>query len=171
MMTQHKQRQITMRTSLRPTLIATAAIFGLSAFAAMAAPPGGGDPATVHPATHAQAASMHKESGIEQRISDLHAKLAISPAQQPQWDQFVQVMRDNAQSMDRTFKQRATMLPTMTADENMQSYAKVATEHAQDMQKMVPAFQALYGSMSDNQKRMADQVFRDEAHHAQAKHG
>ena len=46
----------------------------------------------------------------------------------------------------------------MTAAANMQSYAQVAKDHAQDMQKLVPVFQALYDTMSDNQKRTADQV-------------
>jgi len=60
----------------------------------------------------------------------------------------------------------------MTATENMQSYADVSMAHAQDVEKLVPAFQALYGTMSDSQKRMADQVFRDDANHGdQARRG
>ncbi|HVC59397.1 MAG TPA: Spy/CpxP family protein refolding chaperone [Acetobacteraceae bacterium] len=162
-----------MRVTLRNTVIATTAIFGLSAFAAIAAPPGAGDPTTVHPMTHEHAAVAHRTArDVEQRIADLHAKLAISPAQKPQWDQFAQVMRDNARTMDQSFRQREQMMPTMTANENMASYAQVAMTHAQDMQKMVPAFQALYSVMSDNQKRMADQVFRADAHRgAPARHG
>jgi protein CpxP len=163
-----------MRTSLRQTVIATTAIIGLSTFAAAAAPPAAGDPTAVRPSTttsgqsttKAQPDAGHNMVGkIEQRITDLHAKLQISPAQQPQWDQFTQVMRDNARSMDQTFQHRVQTMPAMTAAENMQSYAQVAMEHAQDMQKLVPAFQALYGTMSDSQKRTADQVFRDDAHH------
>jgi protein CpxP len=163
-----------MRTSIRQTIIATTAIVGLSAFAAVAAPPAGGDPIAIRPnattsapsATLAQAGAGHSmASKIEQRISDLHAKLLISPAQQPQWDRFTQVMRDNAQSMDQTFQRRVQTLPGMTAAENMQSYAQVSMDHAKDMQKLVPAFQALYDTMSDSQKRTTDQVFRDDANH------
>ena len=41
------------------------------------------------------------------------------------------------------------------------------------MQKLVPAFQTLYGSLSDQQKKTADQMFRnyaanDHAHHQAA---
>ena len=103
------------------------------------------------------------EGKIEQRINDLHARLQISPAQQSQWDNVTRVMRDNAREMDATFQQRLQALPNMTAAENLQSYAKVAAEHAQDMQKLAPAFQALYDTMSDNQKRTADRVFRADA--------
>jgi protein CpxP len=175
------QRGIKMRISFRQTVIATTAIAGLSAFAASAAPPAAGDPTAVRPSptTGAQTTSpAQPDAGhnmavkIEQRITDLHARLQISAAQQPQWSQFAQVMRDNAQSMDLAFQQRVDAIPTMTAAQNMQSYAQVATDHAQDMQKLVPAFQALYDTMSDNQKHTADQVFRADAHHSdQARHG
>lgn len=163
-----------MRTSLRQTAIATTAIIALSAFAAIAAPPAAGDPTATRPSTMTSGQSVTKDHAsvrhnmvgkVEQRIADLHAKLQITPAQQPQWNQFIQVMRENAQSMDETFQQRVQSMPTMTATENMQSYAQLASTNAQDVQKLVPAFQALYDTMSDAQKRTADQVFRDDAHH------
>jgi protein CpxP len=165
-----------MRISFRQTAIATTAIIGLSAFAAAAAPPAGDPTATQpsttnsgHSATKVHPGGHHTMVGkVEQRITDLHAKLQITPAQQPQWDQFIQVMRDNAQSMDQTFQQRVQAMPTMTATAtaNMLSYALLASTNAQDVQKLVPAFQALYDTMSDTQKRTADQVFRDDANHA-----
>jgi periplasmic protein CpxP/Spy len=166
-----------MRTSFRQTVITTTAIIGLSAFAAVAAPPTAGNPTAVHPvvATSDQsaAAGHGKTSQVEQRINDLHARLQITSAQQSQWDQFIQVMRDNARDMDQTFQTRIQSMPTMTAAENMQSYAQVAAEHSQDMQKLSSVFQTLYGSMSDSQKRTADQVFRDDSanHGDHARHG
>jgi hypothetical protein len=159
-----------MRVSFRKSIIVATAIVGLGAFAASAAPPAAGDPTAVHPSSGQlavqgkPAAGGNVETKTEQRISDLHAKLKISPAQQPQWDSFAQVMRDNATRMDAAFQRRVEAMPTMTAVDNMQSYADFAEQHAQDVQKLVPAFKALYDSMSDAQKRMADQVFRDDAH-------
>ncbi len=156
-----------MRTSFRQTVIMSTAIIGLSAFAAVAAPPTAGDPTVVRASTangdQSKSAGRGMEAKVEQRINDLHTKLQISPAQQSQWDNFTRVMRDNAREMDATFQQRLQALPNMTAAENMQSYAKVAAEHSQDMQKLAPAFQSLYDTMSDNQKRTADRVFRADA--------
>lgn len=150
-----------MRTSIRHTFIATTALIGLSAFAAAAAPPVASDPTAPPVAAKTQPVAGHRmENKVEQRITDLHAKLKISPTQQPQWDQFTAVMRENAQTMDATFQHRMQALPTMTAAENMQSYADVAKDHAQEVQKLVPAFTALYDTMSDSQKHNADQVFR-----------
>ncbi len=102
---------------------------------------------------------------VDQHINQLHSELRITPAQQAQWDQFAQVMRDNARDMDRLLEQRGARLASMTAAENMQSYAQVADQHAHDMQQLASAFQALYGSMSEHQKQNADMVFRGRLGH------
>jgi uncharacterized membrane protein YfbV (UPF0208 family) len=103
------------------------------------------------------------EERVERRIKELHAQLRITPTEQPQWDQFAEVMRQNARDMDQAFIQRAQQFETMNAVQNMQSYEQLAEEHAQHVQKLVPAFQALYDAMPDQQKQLADQVFRENA--------
>jgi protein CpxP len=97
---------------------------------------------------------------VEQRIAKLHKDLGITPAQQPQWEPFAQVMRDNAQNMAKTFEQRGTKLAEMSAADNMQSYADTAAAHAQDIQHLATAFKSLYDSLSDSQKHTADVMFR-----------
>jgi len=103
----------------------------------------------------------------DQRIADLHGQLHITAQQQTQWDQFAQVMRDNAKDLDQSYQQRAASMETMNAVENMQSYAQIEQTRAQDLQKLVPAFQTLYTSLSDQQKKQADQLFRNYAARAQ----
>lgn len=103
------------------------------------------------------------EERVENRIKELHAQLRITPAEEPQWNEFAQVMRENAREMDQAFMQRAQQFPTMNAVQNMQSYEQISEEHAQRVQKLVPAFQKLYDAMPDQQKRLADQVFRANA--------
>jgi protein CpxP len=156
-----------MRTSFRRTIIATTALIGLSSFAASAA-----TPAATTPATAMQTSSRHRMAGkVEDRINDLHAKLKITAEQQKPWDDFTLVMRENATRMDETFQRRVQMMSGMTADQSMASYAQMAEQHAQDVQKLLPVFQALYASMSDGQKKIADNVFRAEAHNGEpAKH-
>lgn len=100
------------------------------------------------------------EERVENRIKELHAQLKITPAQEPQWNQFAQVMRENARDMDQVFMQRAQQYASMNAVQNMQSYEQIAQEHAQLIQKLIPAFGNLYNAMPDQQKQLADQVFR-----------
>src|SRR5690348_6111180 len=105
---------------------------------------------------------------VEQRIKELHAQLRITPAEEPQWNQFAAVMRDNARAMDQAFMQRAQNFETMNAVQNMQSYQQLSQVHAEDLQKLVPAFQKLYDAMPEQQRQLADQVFRANAEqHAQ----
>ena len=98
---------------------------------------------------------------VELRIADLHARLHITPDEQALWDQFAQVMRDNAQHMRQTAVDRADKLKTMNASENMLSYAQIAMQHAQDVQSLASAFQPLYVALSPDQQRTADVMFRD----------
>ncbi|HLJ05081.1 MAG TPA: Spy/CpxP family protein refolding chaperone [Acetobacteraceae bacterium] len=109
------------------------------------------------------------QSLVDKRIAELHSRLHITADQKPQWDQFTQVMRDNAKQMDDMYQKRAQQLGTMSAVDNMQSFAQIEQERAQDMQKLVPAFQTLYASLSDEQKKAADQMFRANAAKAQSR--
>src|SRR6516162_11554164 len=115
-------------------------------------------PMTGHPAPDGTA-----KERVEQRIKELHAQLRSTAAERPQWDQFVQVMRENARDMDQAWLQRVDQFQSMNALQNMQSYEQIAEQHAQHLQKLVPAFQSLYNAMPDQQKQLADQVFRANA--------
>jgi periplasmic protein CpxP/Spy len=110
------------------------------------------------------------EQMAERRVADLHTRLHITAAEQTQWDQFAQMMLDNAKDLDQAYQQRAAGFDKLNAVENMQSYAQIEQTRAQDLQKLVPAFQALYASLSDQQKQDADQLFRNQAAHAAQRH-
>jgi hypothetical protein len=103
----------------------------------------------------------------EKRITDLHAKLAITPAQEPLWSSVADVMRDNAKKMDELTQARTQNETTMTAVDDLKSYGAVADAHADGIKKFTPAFSALYDSMSDEQKATADSMFRH--HHREAR--
>jgi periplasmic protein CpxP/Spy len=115
---------------------------------APAAPPAAASsPMTSHPVP-----GKNMEERVENRIKQLHAQLHITPAEQPQWDQFAQVMRGNARDMDQAFMQRAQQYPTMNAMQNMQSYEQMAEAHVQHLQKLVPAFDNLYKRCPSSRK-------------------
>jgi protein CpxP len=149
-----------------------------SAPAASAAPPAAAAPSAEattpkRPTHHARAASVvpsgeTMEAMVEKRISDLHRQLHITSGESSEWGQFAQVMRDNAKEIDQAYADRAHKLDSMSAVGNMQSYAQIEQLRAQQVQKLVPAFQALYASLSDQQKQAADAVFRNQAVKAQA---
>jgi hypothetical protein len=106
------------------------------------------------------AAQASGESRVEARIKDMHAKLKITAAQEDQWKQVAQVMRDNENMMEPLIKNRAKNAKTMTAIEDLKTYAEITDAHAEGMKKFIPVFETLYVSMSDAQKKEADALFR-----------
>jgi protein CpxP len=106
------------------------------------------------------AAKASGEDRAEARIKDMHAKLKITAAQEDQWAKISQEMRDNAKSMDALTQKRLANANTMTAVEDLKSYAEIADAHANGIKKFIPLFETLYASMSDAQKKEADALFR-----------
>jgi periplasmic protein CpxP/Spy len=104
---------------------------------------------------------------VEQRVADLHSRLDITHAQQLRWNRFAAVMRSNARQLDAADQRRAEKLDSMNALENMRSYAQIERSRVNDLERLVPAFRTLYASLSPQQKRMADELFREQAQQAQ----
>ena len=100
---------------------------------------------------------------VESQVKTLHDHLKITPEQEPQWNAVAQVMRENAQTMQQAIQQRQ-QAKGLTAIDDLKAYQAIADAHAQGLQKLVPAFQALYQSMSDDQKKAADAYFSQARH-------
>lgn len=102
----------------------------------------------------------------EVRITELHAKLKITKAQEDLWHNVIDVMRENAQTLDDLNKAQFEQIKSLTAVDNFTSYAAIVSAHAEGLKKFVSIFEPLYASMSDVQKQNADMVFR---HHGDRK--
>jgi protein CpxP len=111
----------------------------------------------------ASAASAATTAAVDQRIQALQSQLGITPEQMPLWTAFGQAMRENAASTDQLFAQRASAAATMSAVDNMHSYATLARTYADDTAKLSTAFDSLYASLSPTQKQAADTLFRQQA--------
>lgn len=115
------------------------------------------------PATPVTAAPATTAAVVDQRIQVLQSQLGITPEQTPLWTAFGQAMRDNAASTELLFQQRASTAATMSAIDNMHSYAALARTCADDTAKLSIAFDSLYASLSPTQKQAADTLFRQQA--------
>jgi len=172
-------------------LLVAATLAGAPGFAAFAATPAANDQATAAatngmtsahasnstpdtaattPANQAATANAQPqtlEQMAAQRIADLHERLNITTKEEPAWNKFARVMRVNARQLDHAYQQRAQQFDSMNAVEDMKSYAKIEQMRARDVEKLVPAFQSLYASLSPEQKQTADNLFRNRAEAAQ----
>ena len=145
------------RSIATATLVATIAFAG-PAFAASSG--------TRHVTAQSRRAAA---DDVETRIKTLHAELHITPAQEPAWNNVAQVMRENANRMKDL--RAKTHQPAATAVEQLNSYAEVVDAHSDGVHKFIPAFQTLYDSMSDAQKKTADSVLRTRVKEAARRQG
>jgi hypothetical protein len=104
------------------------------------------------------------------RITDLRAQIHITPAQEAQWQKVVEIMRDNAKTQDALTQIRLENAASMTAVDDLQSYAALIHAHAEGIQTLAPVFAALYDTMSVTQKLEADEAFRHGERHSHGKH-
>lgn len=91
---------------------------------------------------------------VETSIAQLRQRLQITPAQQPRFAAFANVMRDNARMTPGSPPANATAVDAL----------RMAIQYGQQdlagMRRLLPVLQALYASLSPAQQRTADMVFR-----------
>ena len=100
----------------------------------------------------------------EARIKELQGALNITTAQNDLWNNLTLVMRDNAKEMAALTKDRTENAKTMNAVETMKFHSQITETHLNQMKKFMPPFEALYASMSDEQKKSTDDIFRTGKH-------
>lgn len=94
----------------------------------------------------------------EAQIGDLRKRLKITQAQQAQFDAFAQVVRQNSQDMSALMQQEQQNT-NRNAVEDLRTSAKMLQAEADGLKRLLPALEGLYASLSDQQKRTADQLF------------
>ena len=100
----------------------------------------------------------------EARIKQLQGELKITEPQEKLWNNLTQVMRENAIDMDALTKDRAENTKTMNAVEQMKFHSQITESRLAQQKKLIPAFEALYAGLSDEQKKITDTIFRTGRH-------
>jgi hypothetical protein len=175
-------------------LSALAVIVGLGSGAAFVGPSmaqavGGTAPQATAPTKevkrergHARHANFAKHAGrIDGRLAFLKAELKITPAQETQWSAYEKVMRDNAAETKARFekmraeREKATAdakaagkdrpdRPKLSAVERMERMQTFGKERLDREAKVLAAFKPLYASLSDDQKKTADELIAQRGH-------
>jgi protein CpxP len=119
----------------------------------------------------AAGATRTKGETVEQRITELHAALKITPDEESKWNGVAQVMRENAAAMQKLTAERAAQAPqSVTAVDDLKAYKKFAQAHVVGLNNLTSSFDTLYDSMPDPQKKVADKVFQSFGHEGAASH-
>ena len=101
------------------------------------------------------------ENRIDRRLAFLHQRLGITPAQEAAWTQFASEVRaTEAQPPDPLDRERGAAGSVV---QRLELRERVLEQRSADLDRVVRALRPLYASLSDEQKRTADQLlFRPE---------
>jgi hypothetical protein len=103
---------------------------------------------------HGMMGGMHGKH-IEGRLAFLKAEIKITPAQETQWTKFADVVRTTAKNAQAS---GAMGGKPATASERMASYEKHLVTRLETVRAVKAAFDPLYNSLSDEQKKIADEL-------------
>jgi protein CpxP len=92
---------------------------------------------------------------VDANIAQLHQRLQITPAQEPRFEAFANVMRQNARMMPS-----AAPPANPNPVEGLRFAIHAGEQELAGLKRLLPALEALYASLSPMQQRIADQVFR-----------
>ena len=96
---------------------------------------------------------------VEGRIAFLKAELGITDAQAPQWNAFADTLRSNAKAHQAMHEQMTKGgLPSAWPD-RLAVQQKVLVTRLDAMKALEAAAKPLYAALSDEQKKVADQLF------------
>jgi len=145
------------------------ALAGLLGAAALIAPV-----ATLAGASSAHAHSRHISSAqraetVEMRIAKLHTELKITPSEEADWTPVAQAMRENELKMQALIAtSKSAPGQDMSAVEDLKNYEMFNQAHIEGLKVLISSFEVLYTSMPDDQKHLADDVFRKFGHRAES---
>jgi hypothetical protein len=94
----------------------------------------------------------------EARIADLRTRLQITAAEESQFTAVATIMRANAQAMEALLADRNKDTDS-TAVGALRWYERLTAAHAEALKTFVPAFEGLYTTLSDSQRKTADAIF------------
>ena len=148
------------RAARHAATIGVAATLALLPLGIVAAKAGTGDASTLQlaQAGPGRGAPAGPQTGgnADREIADLKRQLKITPQQEPQFNAFAEAMRSNDQQLDAVMRQQGPGTPN--AVEGLKRAQQLAEAQANGLKRLVPPLQALYDSLSDPQKKIADQV-------------
>jgi len=147
-----------MKASFLPRSLVAGSLIGAALMAGSLSPAFAQSNSTKPPA--AAAATSSKPETVEQRITSLKTALKITPDEETKWKAVADAMRQNAGMMDKLVQDKRAKMAGMTAVEDLKTYQDFTQAHLDGLKNLTSAFESLYNSMPDPQKKNADQVFQ-----------
>jgi hypothetical protein len=94
---------------------------------------------------------------VDTRLDALKDQLKITEAQTPQWNRFAEVLRSTASSMSGMQQMMQGGMPA-SLPERLDLHEKMLSAHLDRVKDIEAALSPLYAVLSDEQKKLADQL-------------
>jgi hypothetical protein len=98
---------------------------------------------------------------IEGQIAFYKAELKITDAQANEWNAFADTLRTNADHLRQAMMKARETQGAVTAPEQMERRIAMLTELHDAMQTMLAAAKPLYAALSEEQKKVADELMAE----------
>ena len=94
----------------------------------------------------------------EGRIAFLKAELAITDAQRGAWETYAAALKKNLQGMQAMRQTLLKVMEAKTPVERLDAHIAAMDGRLASLKEVKPALAALYGALSDDQRKKADQI-------------
>jgi len=104
---------------------------------------------------------MMMDERVEGRIAFLHTELKITPAQETVWKSYADALRANAKAgteQREAMQDQRDEMKDMNAPARMKAHIALMEQKLADMKLLQTATEQLYGALTDDQKKDADQL-------------
>ncbi|MGK7865459.1 Spy/CpxP family protein refolding chaperone [Falsiroseomonas sp. E2-1-a4] len=107
-------------------------------------------------------AAMRAFDRIEGQLAYFRTELRVTDAQMPQWNAFADAVRTQSQTLRQAYMQAMQSAGQPTpAPAQLERRATLLRAQLDATQAIAPATSALYGTLSDEQKRLADELMAE----------
>ena len=98
---------------------------------------------------------------IEGQIAYYKAELKITDAQAPQWNAFADALRNSAKRLQEAVAKNMQPNEALTAPEQMERRIAMLSAQLDAMQPVLTVAKPLYAALSDDQKKIADELMAE----------
>jgi hypothetical protein len=95
---------------------------------------------------------------VEGRLAFLKTELKITSAQEAVWGKFADAVRQVAQTMKASYEQAGQATAATGAAAALDGYERRLTQRLEAVRSIKAAFTPLYAALSDDQKKVADEL-------------
>jgi hypothetical protein len=120
--------------------------------------------ANTGPAPNAQTATTSDPTAA--RVKYLHDRLRITAEQEGLWDKVGHAIHDNALTLAPLLRRRLRATTSGSAPELLHTYEVLGEAQLDSQRKVITAFEPLYASLSEGQRKIADAIIREGAQSA-----